>query len=344
MSTRLDPSPIDFEKLRHKFSSIHGLTIGDQTLDRNCSGQYEGYSREKESLPIFRVAHEVFGPGGAGNLAANYSTLGIGTSVAGVWGYPTDPHRRLLEMRFDELGIDATGMVEGASTPTFEKYYFPNGMHVIRVDVASGDLADSTRRQLIERVSHFLSIDLDFVAVADYDDTGKGVCSQQVLEAVASSALVQFGTSRQGIRSFVGFDTLMINEKELFESVGDRHPDPERKAVSLMSVTQSKKLAVTLGGRGIRLYQRSGKVIDLTRENPLNAADVPAFPLDGMIDTCGCGDTSFAMLSASLVAGYTFKESAVLANSAARAAARKLFGAHPVTLEEVEREYREVYS
>jgi len=335
---------MDFNELRHKFSSLRGLVIGDQTLDRNCSGQYEGYSREKESLPIFRVAHEVFGPGGAGNLVANYATLGVKTSVAGVWGYDTDPHRRLLEMKFSELGVDTAGMVEGVRTPTFEKYYFPNGAHVIRVDVASSDMSELTSRQLYYIIGDLLFSKYDFVTVADYDETGKGVCSLEVLKAVASSALPQFGTSRQRIRSFVGFDTLMINEKELFESTAGDCPTylPERKAVSLLSVTQAEKLAVTLGGRGIRLCRR-GKVIDLTMENPLGAVDVPAAPLDGMIDTCGCGDTSLAMLSASLIAGYSFKKSAVLANSAARAAARKLFGAHPVTLEEVEKEYREVH-
>lgn len=229
---------MDFEELRHKFSSLRSLVIGDQTLDRNCTGQYEGYSREKESLPIFRVAHEVFGPGGAGNLAANYATLSVGTTVAGIWGYPTDPHRRLLEMQFGDLGINTTGMVEGARTPTFEKYYFPNGAHVIRVDITSGDTPEIARYQLVERIKDLPNNFFDFVTVADYNDAGKGVCSPQVLEAIASSALPRFGTSRQRIRSFVGFDTLMINEKELFESTGDRHPDPESKAISLMSVTQ----------------------------------------------------------------------------------------------------------
>ena len=62
------------------------------------------------------------------------------------------------------------------------------------------------------------------------------------------------------------------------------------------------------------------------------------------IDSCGCGDTFLATLSSCIMSGYDLEESMKIANSAARAAARKLYGAHCITVDEIGNEYEELYS
>jgi len=149
----------------------------------------------------------------------------------------------------------------------------------------------------------------------------------------------KFGTSRGRIGSFTGFDTLVVNEKELMEAAGDSQTTLDIKAALVLSVTGASNLVVTLGERGAVVYQRKEKVIDLKADAPLNVTTVPSMPLDGKIDTCGCGDVFLAMLSLCLHSGASFEDSTKAANAAARAESRKLFGAHPVALEKIEAEY-----
>lgn len=333
---------MDFRELEQSITQKKGLVIGDQYLDRNAVGGYRGYSREVENLPIFKIATERYGPGGAGNLLANLVGLNVPTVAVGVWGDVTDIHRVVLEGLFRSSGVDVSGMVVGARTPTFEKYYYPSTNHVMRLDVDTEEIADNTRAELVQKVV-LLSPTVDFVVAADYDEHGKGVCCKDVLVAVAAAETQKFGTSRNRIGELQGFGTLVINEKELMEAAHER-TEPEMSAAFIMTATGARTLVVTLGGRGARVYERRGGTIDLRAESPLTTHEVPSASVgDEKIDTCGAGDTFLAVLIACIVSGVDIIDSVQAANAGARAAIRKLFGASPVSLADVEREYNEMY-
>lgn len=335
---------MDFKELEQSFTQKRGLVIGDQYLDRNAIGGYRGYSREVESLPIFKVGTERYGPGGAGNLLSNFGALNVPVTAIGVWGDTTDRHRVILEGSFRESGVDVSGMVVGARTPTFEKFYYPSTHHVLRLDVDTEDIAETTRLELVQKVEMF-SQSVDFVVAADYDEDGKGVCCDAVLSAIAVVERPKFGTSRSRISALHGFGTLVINEKELIETTNDERTEPETSAALLMTATSTETLIVTLGGRGARIYERRGGSIDLRGANPLKTTEVPSVSVgDEKIDPCGAGDTFLAVLIACIVSGVDIADSVKAANAGARAAIRKLFGASSVTLVEVEREFNEMYA
>ncbi|MBD3183242.1 hypothetical protein GF312_13180, partial [Candidatus Poribacteria bacterium] len=42
-------------ELSSKLSELSVLVVGDHCLDRDCIGRYSGFSREEESMPIFRI-------------------------------------------------------------------------------------------------------------------------------------------------------------------------------------------------------------------------------------------------------------------------------------------------
>lgn len=329
----------DFAELAQTFSQKKGLVIGDQYLDRNCIGGYHGYSREVESLPIFKIKTERYGPGGAGNLLSNIASLGVPVVASGVWGDTSDHHRGILEAEFAKRKIDPAGMVVGSRTPTFEKYYFPSTAHVLRLDVDIENIPESAREQIVQTIQK-LSESVDFIVVADYDEDGKGVCNKEVLATVAALKKPKFGTSRSGIVKFRGFDTLVINEKELIQTTGDVRTAPEISAALLMVNTGTSNLVVTLGGRGARVYEKRGASVDLRAANPLKTTEIPSMSVDNeKIDPCGAGDTFLAVLVSCLVSGVALIDSVRIANAGARAAVRKLFGASSVGLDEVEREY-----
>jgi len=336
---------MDFELLEEQFSKLSVLVIGDQCLDRTGIGKWEGYSREDEELPIFRNDRILYGPGGAGNLAANFAALGLDTTVAGIWGDDSDPHRRILEEEFKKRKINPLGMVVGSRTPTFEKFYFESGIHVIRLDGTAAKICPAIEREFCKRLQGMLLPgNYDFIAVADYDETNKGVCSYKVLEIVNNcNILSKYGTSRARASRFLNFDLLILNRKEMMEQIGNKEMTFNLKAAFLLTVTGTKNLIMTLAGQGARVFHKGDTITNFSEDNPLTSFAVPSKAVAGRIDPCGAGDTFFAVTTSSLEAGYSFESSIKLANSAARAVVRKPYGAATPIMKEIVREYTEMY-
>jgi len=213
---------VDFVELKEKLSGKSVLVYGDHYLDRQGIGRWKGFSREEEEMPIFRMHREFYNPGGAGNLACNFAALGVKTEVAGVWGTEEDWNRRILEHEFHKRGVGTSGMVEGGRTPKFEKCYFKNGVHEIRMDLDPEELSEDVQGLCYDKLNQlFDEGNFDFLAVADYDETKKGVCFPQALRILVTCRKPKFGTSRARISGFSGFDLLILNRKELMEQIGD---------------------------------------------------------------------------------------------------------------------------
>ncbi len=320
----------NIQDLKSQFSNLSVLVVGDHCLDRDCIGEYSGFSREKESMPIFRIDEVHYKPGGAGNLAANFAALGVKTGIAGVWGGSDDWSRLILKSGLDTRKIDTAGMVTGTRTPTFEKYFFASGHHVWRTDVVSEEIERETEESLLAIIEPLLE-NVQFIVVADYDETGRGVCTDRVLELISGCDKTKFGTSRERILHFTDYDYLVLNRKELG---GD---DIHSQTAHLLSKTKANTAVITLAGKGSDAFSfKKGsecleKTETLTKE------------LTGEIDSCGCGDTFLAVLSSCIMAGYGLEESMKIANAGARSVARKLYGAHCASFDEIKTEYEELY-
>jgi bifunctional ADP-heptose synthase (sugar kinase/adenylyltransferase) len=75
----------------------------------------------------------------------------------------------------------------------------------------------------------------------------------------------------------------------------------------------------------------------------LEKTEISTKELKGNTDSCGCGDTFLAIFSSCIMAGYGLEESMKISNSGARAVARKLYGAHCTTIDEIANEYEALY-
>jgi len=328
---------LNIQDIKSQFSGLSVLVVGDYYLDRDCVGEYLGYSREKESLPIFRISQVDYKPGGAGNLASNFAALGVRTKIAGVWGDSEDWNRVILESGLNIRGIDTTGMVTGARTPTFEKYFFLSGHHVWRTDVVSEGIERETESKLSRALESLLD-DVQFIVVADYDDRDKGVCTDGVLEIISGCNKTKFGTSRERVMRFRDYDYLVLNRKELGGE------DINSQTARLLHETRTNTAVITLAGRGSDAFSfKKNHQAELPGPECLEKTETLTKELTGEIDSCGCGDTFLAILSSCAMAGYDLKESMKMANSGARSVARKLYGAHCTTFEEIETEYSELY-
>jgi bifunctional ADP-heptose synthase (sugar kinase/adenylyltransferase) len=210
--TRRNSIMLKTQNLRSQFSKLSVLVLGDHCLDRDCIGTYSGFAREKEGLPIFRIDRVNYKPGGAGYLASSFAVLGIETIAAGVWGDREDSNRLILEEKLNASRIDTSGMVEGARTPTFEKYYLPSGEHIWRADVVPEEIKRETEENMLKILQSLLE-DIQFIVVTDYDETGKGVCTDRVLELVSDCNKTRFGASRERIMFVKGKVPRMMAEK-----------------------------------------------------------------------------------------------------------------------------------
>ena len=329
---------LDIQVLRPQFSKLSVLVVGDHYLDRDCIGEYSGLSREEEKMPIFRINRVDYKPGGAGNLAANFAALGIKTTIAGVWGDSGDWNRSILERELNIRKVDVSGMVTGARTPTFEKYYFPSGKHIWRTDVVSQEMKKDTEESLSETIEPLLE-GIQFVVVADYDETGKGVCTGKILELISSCDKTKFGTSRERIMQLIDYDYLVLNAKELGgENI-------YAQTAHLLHETRANTAVVTLAGKGSDAFSfKEDYPAKFSGPECLEKTETLTQELTGNIDSCGCGDTFLAVFSSCIMAEYGLKESMKIANSGARSVAGKLYGAHCTTLDEIKKEYEELYS
>jgi len=327
---------MDSNLLRDKYSKLSVLVCGDMCLDKDYIGGYSGYSREKEQLPIFRTEIEKYNPGGGGNLASCFSSLGVKTNIAGFWGNEDDVNRIILESAFRNRNIDTSGMVVGSRTPTFGKVYQHNGTHVYRIDLVSDPVTEKEINLLADRIKASIN-SVDFVACADYEEANDfGVCTKKVLDVIADSSLPKFGTSRARIRNFAGFNQLLQNTKELRDQTElGRSFDISMIVEDFIKFLNVSEIIITMGGKGATAFRMN--------DNRLMELPVCSEELTENIDPCGCGDMFYAAYSSSIMAGFDTEASIKIANSAARVVAKKLFGTGQATPEEIAEEYRVLY-
>lgn len=337
---------IESQNLEKMFSGLACMVVGDMALDKNHIGRFQGESREIEGLPIFQLDTITYNGGGAANLAINLAKLGVKTYVVGMWGSGNplpnssldhiDVNRLLLQTIFDEAGVDYIGMVEDDSiiTPTFGKYFLRVGHHIYRIDFGFEKPKPETENKLTENAINLSAI-CDFVVIADYSEELPGIITPQVIQDIKSLSIPKFATSRQRIKEFSGFDYLVINQKELFESsnVGSKEADKIRY---LFLSAQTKNILVTKGSTGSTIY--------INKEHSYQTFSVPSKAVKEQIDPCGAGDTFLAVYVAAISSGIDIKQSIQLATAAARSTIKKLFTTGYPTYEEIWGEYNQIFS
>jgi len=302
--------------LKEKLEKLSVLVFGDMYLDRDCIGNFEGKSKEDEKLSILKVFAEKYQPGGGGNLASCFASLGVKTTVVGLWGEKDDINRQILEKQFEDRNISTLFMVESGKTPVFGKFYIQNGKHIFRYDIVFENMTDKIEKTLSNKIKRSL-YGVDFVACADYNNSGiRDTVCKNALTPILISDMNKFATGRKDINKFKGFDNILLNDEEFI----DRYNGKDE--THLLEVLNTKSLTITSEGGAIT-YSNGIKYKSNSKQ------------LIGEIDTCGCGDMFYAMYASSIMAGYNINISLKLANCAAGIVAKKLFGAAQASIDEV---------
>ncbi len=300
--------------------------IGDAMLDVYLVGDVDRISPEAP-VPVVRVRERRYALGGAANVAQNVAAMGAQSLLVGAVG--TDAGGATLRNMLDQMSVESDHLVEVDRPTTTKTRVLARSQQLVRVDEEDdADFSAGEIEKLLEAV-HSAIAQADALVLEDYN---KGVL---VAEVIAKS----IGWARErGIpivvdpkyRNFFAYRGATVfkpNRRELEAALGAAinldHPEALPATFARLGVDH---LLLTLGERGMALLSQDGSVVRI----PTMAREV--------YDVVGAGDTVTAYLGATLAAGATAREAAVIANFAAGIEVGKL-GAATVTPAEIVASY-----
>ena len=291
-----------------KFQDIRVLVIGDIMLDRFMYGKVERISPEAP-VPVFKFHHEKKMLGGAGNVAANLTSLGVHCDFIGIIGK-------------DEAGRSLSGLLSAVNVHS----------HLLRL----ADYPTIVKTRLIAGANHLTHAvkKADIVLISDYN---KGLLTPVTTQMIIDICR-QFGKQTiidpkgTDYSKYIGATLVKPNLKEFSEATGclynplaaDFHEQITAGAKILFDKFYIKNLLVTLSEYGM---------VYIPADNPDELMQIPTEAKE-VFDVSGAGDTALATLGACLGAGVPIKDAMKLANTASGIAIGKL-GTATVTADEL---------
>ena len=296
--------------------------IGDAMLDVYLIGDVERISPEAP-VPVVRVRERRFALGGAANVAQNVRALGARSVLVGAVG--TDAGGATLRTMLDSMSVESDHLVEVDRPTTTKTRVLARSQQLLRVDEEDdADLAPEEIATLLDAVQAAI-LSADALVLEDYN---KGVLVPEVIEKAIDWARgrgipIVVDPKFRNFFAYRGATVFKPNRRELEAALGAAinldHPQALPETFGRLGVDH---LLLTLGERGMALLSEDGSVVRI----PTTAREV--------YDVVGAGDTVTAYLAATLAAGASTREAAVIANFAAGVEVGKL-GAATVTPDEI---------
>ena len=289
-------------------------------LDRYVFGRTGRISPEAP-VPVVRVDRVEERPGGAANVAANISSLGVKVSLVGITG--DDGQAGFLESALAQREVCyRCYRLPDASTITKLRVLSQN-QQLLRLDYEQNFPVSATPQMLALYAEQLR--DADLVVLSDYAkgslaqvETVVGLARERGLPVIVDPKGTDFSRYRNA-------SVLTPNYRE-FEAVVGKCPGEEALRAAAMALCDELSLdalLLTRGERGVTLVHGTGReIVDL----PAEAHEV--------FDVTGAGDTIIATFAAAVASGYAYPDAVSFANAAAGIAVEKL-GAATVSAAEL---------
>jgi rfaE bifunctional protein kinase chain/domain len=299
-------------ELVDKFSDTRIAVLGDLVIDEYIFGSPERISREAPVL-IIRENERDVRLGGAGNVVANIRALRGRPRPVGLIG-ADDIGERLMDLMAN-LGINAEGVMVDPDRFTTTKTRVLGGgrntvrQQMVRIDRQSDSQVDpSIRSILVEHLRRALE-GADALVVSDY---AEGVVEvelfDEVMRIIKEKKVPVFVDSRHRIEHFLGADTLVPSEPELFGASKlnvATEEGLEKAGRWLLQIAQCGAAMVKRGKKGVALFMPDQPTLK-----------VPAYGPDEVADRTGAGDTVLAAYSLARSVGAEPADALRIANTA----------------------------
>ncbi|MGH2568647.1 MAG: D-glycero-beta-D-manno-heptose-7-phosphate kinase, partial [Bacteroidota bacterium] len=292
-----------FDKLTGKRVAI----VGDLMLDRYYWGSVTRLSPEAP-VPVVEVASESTRLGGAANVANNIASLGGVPLMVGVIG--NDTGGQILRGIIEENRFPTEGIVVDTSRPTTVKTrVIAHHQHVVRIDQ---EVKHEIGEEIQEKIVSILRAIIDRLDAIILEDYNKGVIIKKLIPELVALArrrgkIITVDPKFNNFFEYKNVTVFKPNRSETEEALGCRLVDQEaieRAGQELVARLGADSVLLTLGERGMSLFERTGTVTQV----PTRARHVA--------DVSGAGDTVISTLTMALAAGADVREAAALANFA----------------------------
>jgi len=333
---------IKYRTIINKFKNIRILVVGDLMLDRHIKGSVSRISPEAP-VPVVLESTRTETVGGAANVAHNLAALGAQVFLSGVIGDDTEG-RILKRILLKKKNIDVNGIkIKRNDFRTITKTrVIAQHQQVVRVD-REIRLPNQAYPQIVNYVRDKMK-DIDAVIISDY---GKGLINYSTLIHIKDKArklnkIITVDPKVEHFYLYDGVNAITPNRKEAENALRDlmfKKKDGDKLNIDFYSLNTDEEinqagqellrqlrleaLLITLGERGMRLFERSKGAPERIQTH---AQDV--------YDVTGAGDAVISVFTLARAAGASFLDAAKLANFAAGIVVGKL-GAVAVSKKEL---------
>lgn len=320
------------------------LVVGEVIVDKYVHCDALGMSADSPALVVRPRETETF-LGGAGTIAEHAHALGAESLFLSVVG--DDAEAEYVRGELQQRGIPAELVVDRSRPTIVKTCYLSEGKKLLNINVFRDhnldQNVDAEMRAQIERMGQ----DVDAVVIADFS---YGVITGPVLDALYAFRSrrdipvvgdVQCSSQMGNVARLKGITLATPSEREARISLCDRESGVADLGALLLKQTQNQAMIITLGGRGMIIFDTMGKAwSDITDSRHLYEIKqqllteyLPSFARF-IVDPMGTGDALLATLATSLAAGATIMEAAYLGSCAAAVAVGAM-GNVPVSRAEV---------
>src|SRR5437660_2934031 len=309
--------------------------LGDLMLDRYLWGTASRLSPEA-AVPIVDFVEQSECLGGAGNVAANISTLGAHVEVFGVIG--NDEAGRALQECLSAANIADKGIIaDSKRVTTVKTRIIARHQQVVRVDRERREPLRSETQESLLRLLFSALKKLDALVLSDYD---KGLITDDFADRVLSAAhqlhvpvFVKPKTSR--LYAYRGARAIVCNAKEagfyVTRSLADEK-SVEEAGRALLAHFGCSAVVITRGEKGMSVFEETSPrhlhvpatSFEVTYARVGQVGVERGATGRQVFDVTGAGDTVLSVLALASVAGASLPDAAFLANIAAGAVVSKL--------------------
>ena len=318
-----------FEKFKNvKDHSI--LVIGDIILDKYIFGDSTRISPEAP-VPIVLANKKSYVLGGAANVAANLTSLGVKTYLMGQVG--NDTNGELIIKLANESSIDISGIVKSNKVTTTKTRIVSKGQQMLRVDEEDIDeISEKEKSTFITMLSNtIVQNGITAIVLQDYN---KGLFSVSMINetiAICNKHDLPFFVDPKH-NNFWKYQNATLFKPNLSEMI-KANINNNYSTLDEMLLISSKKLnckvlMCTLAEDGIA-YIENAKV----ERTPTEKIDV--------IDVSGAGDSALSIMVISYKLGYDTKSISRLANLCGKVVCMKS-GVSTITINELKRAFDNV--
>jgi D-beta-D-heptose 7-phosphate kinase/D-beta-D-heptose 1-phosphate adenosyltransferase len=221
-----------------------------------------------------------------------------------------DEMGKVLKTALLSKGITTEGIIEEDNRPTTVKTrIYAHDQQVVRYDrEEKTDISRSAQSRILE----FVRSSLPYVKAVILSDYCKGVITRslikKLLELTGTKLFIAADPKIGHFDYYKGVSLITPNIHEASFGSGIKITDDvtlREAGKILMKKLRLKALLITRGERGMTLFEKSGKIVNI----PTLAKEV--------YDVTGAGDTVIAAFTLSYASGMDFREAAEIANHAA---------------------------